>query len=139
MMESAAAHPLSSEALPALATVLAVIVTQSTGLLVGRARARHGVPPPAISGPPEFERAFRVHQNTLEQLVVFLPALWIAARFGNTILASLFGFGWVLGRIAYAVGYTQAPEKRALGFLIGFLCSSALIVMALLGTLAQLR
>jgi hypothetical protein len=44
--------------------------------LVGRARAKYGVKAPAISGPEAFDRIFRVQQNTLEGLVVFLPGLW---------------------------------------------------------------
>ena len=44
--------------------------------LCGQARARSGVAAPATTGDGEFERYFRVQQNTLEQLIVFLPAMW---------------------------------------------------------------
>ena len=42
------------------------------GFQVGRARDKYGVPAPAVTGDPIFERYHRVHQNTLENLVIFL-------------------------------------------------------------------
>jgi len=96
------------------------------------------VKPPASSGPEPFERALRVQQNTLEQLVFFLPCLWLAALLDNTTVASGLGLVWVGGRIAYAVGYLQAPEKRGPGFGISFLSSAALLVMALAGSIRAL-
>ncbi len=129
---------LPSPALPALVTVLALATYQATALLVGRARFQHGVKPPACSGPEPFERALRVQQNTLEQLVFFLPALWLAALLENPAVASALGFVWVGGRIAYAVGYLQAPEKRGPGFGISFLAAVALLLMALVGAVRAL-
>ena len=43
------------------------------GALVGQARGKHGVEAPAVTGHPEFERRLRVQQNTLEQLMIFIP------------------------------------------------------------------
>jgi glutathione S-transferase len=128
----------SSPALPALVTVAALATYQATALLVGRARFQHGVKPPASSGPEPFERALRVQQNTLEQLVFFLPALWLAALLDNQAVASALGFVWVGGRIAYVVGYLQAPEKRGPGFGISFLAAAVLLVMALVGAVRAL-
>lgn len=120
-------------AIPALVTVLALATYQATSLLVGRARFQHGVKPPATSGPEAFERVLRVQQNTLEQLVFFLPAFWLAVLLDNATVASVLGLIWVGGRIAYAVGYIQAPEKRGPGFGISFLSGAVLLVMALVG------
>ncbi len=125
-------------ALPALVTLLAVLLYLATALLVGRARFRHGVKPPASDGPEPFQRALRVQQNTLEQLVFFLPSLWLAALFADVRWASLLGFIWVGARVAYAVGYLQAPEKRGPGFGISFLAALALWLMALVGVLRAL-
>lgn len=122
-------------AIPALITVLALVVYQATALDVGRARVRHGVKPPSISGPEPFQRALRVQQNTLEQLVVFLPAFWLASLLDNPAVAAVLGLVWVGGRIAYAVGYLQAAEKRGPGFGISFLSSAVLLVMTLVGAL----
>jgi glutathione S-transferase len=125
-------------AIPALVSLLALATYQATALLVGRARIRHGVRPPATSGPEEFERSLRVQQNTLEQLVFFLPAFWLAVLFSDVAAASVLGLIWVGGRIAYAVGYLQAPEKRGPGFGISFLSGVALLVMAVVGALRGL-
>jgi glutathione S-transferase len=40
------------------------------------------------------------------------------------------GFVWVGARIAYGVGYRQAPEKRGPAFGLAFLASFTLWVMA---------
>ena len=61
----------------ALVTVLALIEYMILGVMVGQARGRYKIEAPATTGDPMFERYFRVHQNTLESLIVFLPALWI--------------------------------------------------------------
>jgi glutathione S-transferase len=121
--------------IPALVSLLALLVYQSTTLVVGRARAVHGVKVPATTGPEPFERALRVQQNTLEQVVFFLPVFWLAVLLDNPILASVLGLIWVGGRIAYAVGYLQAAEKRGPGFGISFLSSAVLLVMAAVGAL----
>ncbi len=124
--------------LPALVTLLALLLLQGTGLLVGRARFRHGVKPPSCDGPEPFQRALRVQQNTLEQFLFFLPAFWLAVLFSDLAWASLLGFVWVGARIAYAVGYLQAPEKRGPGFGLAFLASFALWVMATVGVVLAL-
>jgi len=125
-------------AIPALITLLALITYQATALAVGRARFRHGVKPPSSSGPEPFQRALRVQQNTLEQLVFFLPAFWLASLLDNAAVAAVLGLIWVGGRIAYAVGYLEAPEKRGPGFGISFLSSAVLLVMALVGAIRPL-
>jgi glutathione S-transferase len=125
-------------ALPALVSVLALLTYQVTALLVGRARAVHGVKPPSTSGPEPFERALRVQQNTLEQLVFFLPAFWLAFLLSAPSVAAVLGLIWVGGRIAYAAGYLQAPEKRGPGFGISFLSGLILLVMALVGAIRNL-
>lgn len=124
-------------ALPAVVTLAALITYQGTAMAVGQARVQHKVMPPASSGPEEFERALRVQQNTLEQLVFFLPTFWLAALLGSETWACLLGFLWVAGRIAYGVGYRQAPGKRGPGFGISFLSSIALLVMAIVGVFSQ--
>jgi glutathione S-transferase len=60
---------------PSLVTALALVVYLVLTLNVGRARVKYKVKPPIMTGEPELERVLRVQQNTLEQLVLFLPAL----------------------------------------------------------------
>jgi len=61
----------------AFVIALALLEFAVFGMLVGWARGKYGVAAPAVSGHPVFERYFRVHQNTLEQLVAFVPAMWL--------------------------------------------------------------
>jgi glutathione S-transferase len=121
-----------------LVTVLAVVVLFVVTINVGRARAKFGVKPPAMTGDPEFERAVRVQQNTLEQMVLFLPALWIFATVVSPMYAAILGAVWVVGRILYAWGYYQAAEKRGLGFAIAGLASMFLMFGSLIGVVMQL-
>ncbi len=118
---------------PSLVTLAAVLLYFILGLNVGIARAKYKVPAPQISGDPNFERAFRVHQNTLEQLVFFLPVLWLFSLYVNPIWASGLGVVWILGRIVYAWGYYQASDKRAPGFAIASLSGFALFIGAAVG------
>jgi glutathione S-transferase len=119
--------------LVSLVTILALIVYLVVTINVGRARVKHGVKPPAISGNPDFERVYRVQQNTLEQLSIFLPALWIFAYFVSSIAAASLGMVWIGGRILYAWGYYQAAEKRGPGFGIGLLATIILLLGSLIG------
>ena len=94
----------------------------------GRMRVRHKILAPATTGHPEFERAFRVQMNTLEQIVAFLPALMICAILTSDMLAFILGSSWLVGRILYAQTYMAAAEKRGPGFLISFLSLVGLIL-----------
>jgi glutathione S-transferase len=120
-----------------LVTVLAVLVLFVVTINVGRARAKSGIKPPAMTGDPDFERAVRVQQNTLEQIVLFLPMLWVFATVLNPLYAAVLGAVWVVGRILYAWGYYQAAEKRGLGFAIAGLASMVLMVGSLVGVVMQ--
>lgn len=118
---------------PSLVTVAALIVYFVVTINVGRARAKYKIMPPSMSGNPDFERVVRVHENTLEQLIAFLPALWIFSVFVSPIWAAAIGGVWVLGRIIYAWGYYQAAEKRTIGFAISSLTYMILLLGSLVG------
>ena len=124
---------------PALVTALAAIVYLVLVINVGRARAKYGVLPPATTGNENFERVLRVQYNTLEQLIFFLPGLWLFAIYRDPGIAALLGAVWLLGRILYAWGYYQAAEKRMVGFALSSLSSIILVLGALLAILWQLR
>ena len=68
---------------PSLVTALTLLLHQVLTINVGRARAKYKIMPPAMSGDENFERVVRVQQNTLEQLVFFLPALWLFSVYVN--------------------------------------------------------
>ena len=117
----------------ALVSVLALLVYVWVSLKVGGARAKYKAPAPAMSGPPEFERVFRVQMNTLEQIVLFLPALWMFAAIWGDVIAACIGIFWQIGRIIYARAYYVAAEKRGAGFGLTFLPSVILLLGALAG------
>ena len=118
---------------PSFVTVITIMLFSVLTLNVGRARVQYKVPVPQTSGEPNFERVFRVQQNTLEQLVLFLPSLWLFSLFVSPILGAGIGAIWVIGRIVYAWGYYQAAEKRVLGFGINSLCLVVLLIGSLVG------
>lgn len=124
--------------LTVLVSGLALLVYLWTVTRVGRARARHAVPAPATDGPEDFLRAFRVQQNTLEQLVLFLPALWLAFLSYNAVWPALVGLVWPLGRVIYARAYLAEPKRRGPGFLLTILPSLVLLAAALLGAVMGL-
>lgn len=115
--------------------VLAVMQFIVFSFLVGRAREKHGVKAPAISGHPEFERVFRVQMNTLEQLVCFLPALFLAATYWSPVFATLAGVVYLIGRLIYRQSYITDPSKRALGFILTIVPTAVLLFAALIGAL----
>ena len=101
--------------------------------LVGFARAWYKLPAPAISGHPDFERYFRVQQNTLEQLIVVVPSLWIMALTLSPLWAALLGFAFVATRAWYAWGYYRSAAGRHWGFTAGAWASGGLVAGAFLG------
>ena len=114
--------------LTALATLAIVGVYFWTMALIGPARRKHGVKAPATTGRDDFNRVYRAHVNTLEQMAMMLPVLWIFALTVGDRWAALLGLVWIVGRIVYVRGYMAAAEKRGIGFMIGF---AALTVGAL--------
>ncbi len=124
--------------LPSLITALTLLVYLVVTINVSRARAKYKVPVPQMTGDPNFERVVRVQQNTLEQMVFFLPALWLFSIYVSPLWGSLLGAVWVLGRIAYAWGYYQAAEKRSIGFGISVISASVLLLGSLVGIILKL-
>ena len=118
-------------ALPALMTLLAVLWYIVTAFQVGRARVKHNIHAPAMTGHPTVERAVRVQMNTLEQFAAFLPAMWIYAWFGNPRWAAISCAVWILGRIIFAVGYWVDEKKRGPGFTISFIALAVVWIAAL--------
>ncbi len=114
-------------ALPAVVTLLNVLLLLATMMMVGAARGRYQIKAPATTGHPDFERVFRVQMNTLEATVMFLPALWLAATFWNAYYAGYVGLVWIVGRVWYVLAYARAAERRGPGFLLGFLANLVLI------------
>ncbi|MDB5798949.1 MAG: hypothetical protein JWP36_2851 [Paucimonas sp.] len=102
---------------------------------VSRARYRFQVPAPLTDGPQEFLSVMRVQMNTVEQLVVFLPALWLCAWLLGDRYAAAGGALWTLGRILYARAYYRNPADRSLGYGLTVLASLGLMAGAAVGLL----
>src|ERR1700712_5495885 len=101
---------------PGLVTILSLLMYQVFIFMVGRARGKYKVQAPATTGHPDFERVFRMQQNTAEQLHIFVPALWIFSALVSAGWGAAVGGVWIVGRIIYAIGYSSAANKRGLGF-----------------------
>lgn len=114
---------------------LALIEYFAFGILVGQARGKYGVPAPATTGHPVFDRTMRVQQNTLEQLVIFVPAMFLFAQYVSPGLACLLGLVFIAGRALYYRGYVEDPSKRSLGFALSAIPQVLLLLGAALGAL----
>jgi glutathione S-transferase len=101
--------------------------------LVGRARGKYGIRAPAMTGHPDFERANRVHINTLENLIIFVPAVWIFATYVSPLYAAILGAAFVVARAVYAIGYLQAAEKRGIGAGVTGIVNVLLVAGGLIG------
>lgn len=122
----------------ALVVLAALIEYMVFGFLVGGARERYKIAAPATTGHPDFERAFRVHYNTLEMLVVFVPAVWLFGMYLNPRWGAIIGAVFVVGRALYAIGYLRAPEKRHIGAMLSFASLAVLLVGAVIGVVRAL-
>jgi len=69
-----------------------------------------------------------VQMNTLEWMPIFLPSVWLFAIYVSDPIAALIGLVWIVGRILYMTGYSQAPEKRRRGF--GIQATAAVVLWA---------
>jgi len=108
------------------------------GGLVGRARVKSGVDAPATSGDPMFERYFRVHYNTLEQLVIFVPGMWMFGHYVSPMVAAGLGLIFIVGRIIYLQAYIKDPAKRGRGYGLSMLPTAILLLGGLGGAVWSL-
>jgi uncharacterized membrane protein YecN with MAPEG domain len=115
-----------------IVTVLLLLQYSWFGIQVGAVRGKQGLKAPAMTGAPEFDRMFRVHYNTMEQLVMFLPLMWLFAHYVNALWAAGFGVVFFVGRFIYKVEYLKDPASRAPGFAMTFLPSAIMAVWLLI-------
>ena len=121
-----------------LVSVLALVQYMWFGVQVGGARGKYGIKAPAVAGHEVFERIYRVQMNTLEQLVVFLPVLWMAARYWNPVWMAAIGAVYLVGRMIYRNSYIKDPGSRTLGFALTFFPSMVLLLATLVGAVMAL-
>lgn len=120
---------------PALITCMALLLYAWTVFRCALARRQCNIAAPATTGHPEFDRCFRIQQNTLEQLILFLPGLWVFSMYVSPVWGSVPGFMFILGRLIYMISYAHNPEWRRPGFAIGAMTSLVLLAGGLGGVL----
>jgi uncharacterized MAPEG superfamily protein len=115
--------------------MLALVEYLYFGVIVAGARSRTGIKAPAVSGNADFERPFRAHQNTLEQLIVFVPAIFATAYYVSELYAVVAGLVFLVGRAVYFRAYSRDSAKRGPGFILTMLANIALLLGGLVGAL----
>lgn len=121
-----------------LVTLLALAQFVWFGIQVGQARAREGVSAPAMSGSELFERRNRVHYNTMEQLIVFIPSLWAFTFYMSALVGPAVGVVYLIGRFIYAAAYVKDPSSRGVGFGLTFAPIVILLGGGFIGALLRL-
>lgn len=121
-----------------IVTFLALVQYSMFGIQVGAMRQKYDAPAPTQTGHELFERMNRVHLNTLEQLVVFIPALWMHAYYANAVYGAIIGLVFIVGRFVYRAEYLNDPATRSPGFAMTFIPSAVLLIWALIAAVMQL-
>ena len=122
----------------ALVTITAVVFTFVLSGRVGKMRAKLGIDAPSSTGSPQFDRAFRIHMNTVEQLVLFIPVLWLSTSVLGDLLAAGIGSIWIVGRVIYANAYLINPANRRPGMIVTLMATGVLMLATLWGILIDL-
>jgi glutathione S-transferase len=118
---------------------LALLEFFTFAMLVGMSRVKNKVDAPATTGNETHERYHRVHYNTMESLVVFIPAILMYAHYISAIWAAGIGVVYLVGRIVYFFGYIKDPAKRGMGYgitmlplmilMLGGICGAGMAVI----------
>ena len=105
---------------------------------VGVNRGKYNIDAPACEGDESWERLFRVQQNTLEQLIIMIPAAFAFAYYlsGTWVLAA--GATFIIGRFLYTTEYIKDPKTRAPGMMLTFGANAVLVVGGLAGVLIRI-
>ena len=119
---------MAHEPYTALVTLIDLLLYGVMSINVSRARCSLKVDAPSTDGPAQFQRIFRVHMNTCEQLVLHLPLLWLAAVTLSDHYAVSCGMLWFIGRLVYAYTYYRAPKTRSVGYALGVLANLILFI-----------
>jgi glutathione S-transferase len=121
-----------------IVTALALLQFVVFGFKVGGARGRYGVKAPAMTGNEIFERYSRVQMNTLEQLIAFLPGIYMFSHYFSPKVAAALGVVYLIGRELYAFTYVKDPANRSVGFGMTFLPVVILVMGGLIGAVRAL-
>merc|ERR1712184_104627 len=113
---------------------MGILVNLWKMMRIGGMRKKLGIKYPVMYSKehPIFNCYQRAHQNTLEFIPYFFPALFFAGL-KYPVASAACGAAFALGRIIYALGYsTGNPDKRVPGALISeFLGYFPLVFMSI--------
>jgi glutathione S-transferase len=127
-----------------LIIILALVEYIFFAAKTGMARVKYQVRAPAITGHPMFERHYRVQMNTLEQLIIFIPALLVFSWSGTAVgwpaneIAAVLGVIWIIGRGLYYRAYLEDPAKRGPGFMMTMIPSMTMLLATFIAILISL-
>jgi len=99
------------------------------GFEVSNARGATGIDAPAMHGHKDLEVRLRIHGNTQEQLLMWLPFLFMFAYFVGPVAAAAIGVIFPLGRQIYRSGYLAGSRSK------GFIITEISTVLLFIGTL----
>ena len=122
---------------PALITLGVAVLLFAFAGAVGKARAKYNIKAPATTGDPAFERTFRAHQNSVENAVIFLPALWLFAAFVSESWAAVLGAVWIAAYVWYFAAYQEDAAKRGRPYGLAMLVFGILVLGAAWGVVRE--
>jgi glutathione S-transferase len=102
---------------------------------VGTSRGKYNVNAPQCEGDEAWMRLSRIHLNTMEQLIVLIPATYTFAYYTSPTWVLLPGAAFILGRFLYSAEYIKDPKSRAPGMSITLAANATLIIGSLIGLL----
>ena len=105
---------------------------------VGAKRTKHEVHAPKIAGDETWERLFRVQQNTMEQLIIFVPAMIVFSMYLSSKWVVVPGVLFIVARQMYSYEYINKPNSRVPGMALTLLANVVLLVGALIGLVLQM-
>ena len=118
---------------PAIITLMALLLFSITIFMVSHARTKYGIKAPATTGNQDFERIFRVQMNTQENLILFLPVLWLFSNYVSVFWSGIIGVIWLIGRIDYAISYARSASARSRGYGVAILAFAVLAIGSAIG------
>jgi glutathione S-transferase len=124
---------MKPEIILALITIFSSLLTFFLAYNTGKTRRTQKSPAYEATKNKQVLIANRVHMNQIENMIVYLPILWMAGLFGPIILVAIVGTVWFASRVAYSIMYLKNPEKRTIPFVIGVVCMIITTLLALLG------
>ena len=122
----------------AIVLVLILLEYSFFTMMVGKARGTYGVSAPAATGHEVFERYYRVQQNTLEQLILLVPGIFLFALYVHALTAAGLGVVFFIGRLLYYKSYVADPKSRGVGFILSFLPANVLLIGGMIGAILKL-